>query len=157
MDCVSVLPGSRLASKSADGRVIVWDLSSGDKTQLTAWKVPGCAAGDGARGRFGTTADGDVLVVGSAAGDAFAYDTTNGAKMATFSTGKVCAAHVFARFCRPCVHVSISCQVRAPVQACAVTNDCRNVLAVFGTGLIARWELITAGNAAAAADAADDA
>jgi hypothetical protein len=50
--------------------------------------------------------------------------------------------------------------VRAPVLACAVTDDCRNVLAVFGTGLIARWEIVTVAPAhggPAAAAAADDA
>jgi hypothetical protein len=49
-------------------------------------------------------------------------------------------------------------QVRAPVLACAVTDDCRNVLAVFGTGLIARWEVVVvapAHGSAAAAEAAD--
>ena len=88
VDCVRVLPRGRLASKSADGRVIVWDTASGAKTQAASFRVPGCAAGDAARGRVGTTTDGDVLVAGSAAGDAYAYDTTTGAKLAMFSTGK---------------------------------------------------------------------
>ena len=35
--------------------------------------------------------------------------------------------------------------------AAACTDDCRNVLAVFGGGFVWRWELITAGAAAAAA------
>ncbi len=134
MDCVRVLPGARCASKSADGRVVVWRTGGAAPAQCATFRVAGCAAGDGARGLFGTTGDGNVLVAGGNAGDAHAYDTQTGAKMATFSTGKV----------------------RAPVLACAVSDDCRNVLAAFGTGLIARWELIAAPDKAAAADAAEE-
>ena len=154
-----MLSGGRLATKSADGRIIVWDLSAAAKTQLASWKVPGCAAGDGARGRFGTTCDGNVLVAGSTGGDVFAYDAATGEKLATFSTGK--ARHL----AWICLHspgkqqVCDTClcsQVRAPVLACAVTDDCRNVLAVFGAGLIARWEVISAAPAGSAIMAGED-
>jgi hypothetical protein len=51
---------------------------------------------------------------------------------------------------RPCL------QVRAPVLACAATNDCSSVLGIVGPGWVARWETIAAGAAAEAADDADD-
>ena len=37
LDCIRCLPGSRLATKSRDGRMCIWDLAT--RTQLCAWKV----------------------------------------------------------------------------------------------------------------------
>ena len=39
LDCIRFLPGGRLASKSHDGRMCVWDL--GARRQLSTWKVRG--------------------------------------------------------------------------------------------------------------------
>ena len=47
-------------------------------------------------------------------------------------------------------------QVRAPVLACAATNDCCTVLGIAGPGWVARWETISAGAAVEAADDGDD-
>jgi hypothetical protein len=87
---VSVLRGGRVASKSADGRVVVWDAAGGAAAarQLAGWKVPGCSAGDKVHGRFGATPDGAVLVAGSASGEVFAFDAASGAKLSQFTSGK---------------------------------------------------------------------
>lgn len=141
VDSVLALPGSRVATKSADGRVVVWATSRDaagalSARQTTTLRVPGCAAGDGARGRLGATRDGGVLVGGSSTGDVFAFDAATGERLAAFNTGKV----------------------RAHVAAAAVTLDGRNVLAAVGNGIVARWELIDAAPAGAApAGDADDA
>lgn len=37
LDCIRFLPGGRLASKSRDGRMCVWDLAA--RRQLATWKV----------------------------------------------------------------------------------------------------------------------
>jgi hypothetical protein len=37
LDCMRFLPGSRLATKSRDGRMCIWDLAT--RQQLCAWKV----------------------------------------------------------------------------------------------------------------------
>lgn len=37
IDCMRILPGNRLATKSGDGRMIVWDLAA--KKQISCWKV----------------------------------------------------------------------------------------------------------------------
>ena len=37
VDCIRFLRGRRLASKSRDGRICVWDLAS--RKQICAWKV----------------------------------------------------------------------------------------------------------------------
>ena len=39
LDCMRFLPGGRLASKSRDGRMCVWDLAA--RGQLATWKVCG--------------------------------------------------------------------------------------------------------------------
>jgi hypothetical protein len=47
-------------------------------------------------------------------------------------------------------------QVRAPVLACAATDDCSTVLGIAGPGWVARWETIVAGAAAEAAEDGDE-
>jgi hypothetical protein len=53
-------------------------------------------------------------------------------------------------------HFALCPQVRAPVLACAATNDCSTVLGIVGPGWVARWETISAAAAAEAADDGDD-
>lgn len=63
IDCMKFLPRGRLATKSSDGRMFVWDAASGE--QLAGWKVPGCngLGGFSTRCQFGTTADGKYISV----------------------------------------------------------------------------------------------
>ncbi len=60
------LPGGRLATKSADGRMFVWDLASLEA--LAGWKVPSCnpLGGFQARCQFSSTPDGQLICVVSA-------------------------------------------------------------------------------------------
>lgn len=37
IDCMRILPGKRLVTKSGNGRMIVWDLAA--KIQISSWKV----------------------------------------------------------------------------------------------------------------------
>lgn len=37
IDCMRILPGDRLATKSGDGRIIMWDLAA--RRQICTWKV----------------------------------------------------------------------------------------------------------------------
>ena len=92
VDSLIALPGGRVASKSGDGRVIVWDVAS--KAQATSFRVPGCTAGS-SRGRLGSTPDGAVLLAGGAPGELHAFDSATGSKLATLSTGKVCRGRRF--------------------------------------------------------------
>jgi WD40 repeat protein len=86
VDSLVALPGGRVASKSGDGRVIVWDVAT--KAQAATFRVPGCTAGS-AKGRLGATPDGAVLLAGGAAGELHAFDPASGSKLATLTTGKV--------------------------------------------------------------------
>jgi hypothetical protein len=149
VDSVIALHGGAVASKSADGRVVVWDAAS--KAQRATWRVPGCTAAENARGRVGASPDGTVLVAGNATGEVFAFDTANGNKLTALSTGKVRCAGWHHATCTSGPDALLA-QARAPVLACAVTDDCRTVLATFGVGVVARFELITVATAAVAAD-----
>ncbi len=152
VDCLRVLPGGRLASKGGDGRVIVWD-AAGAKTQRASWKVPSADKAHGAR--FGVTPDGELLVAGGNAGEVHAFSTATGTKLASLSPGKARHSSL------SCLHgaltdvVSPAAQIRSPVLACAITDDCCNVLASYATGIIARWEVVNLASAAAAADDAE--
>lgn len=57
------LPGGRLASKSCDGRMFVWDLATLEA--VAGWKVPSCNPLGGAQGRcqFSATSDGSYICV----------------------------------------------------------------------------------------------
>ncbi|PSC76625.1 wd g-beta repeat-containing [Micractinium conductrix] len=139
IDCLRFLPGSRLASKSSDGRMFVWRISGGGSSgdasssgepggggsgmQLAVaatWKVPACssAGGWGSRCQFGATADGRYISVGNSKGDCYVYDSDSGER----------AAHVSA------------IRVSAPVRACGLSEDCRHLMAVLGKGFVFRFE-----------------
>lgn len=55
------LPGHKLATKSADGRMYVWNLPSMES--VAAWKVPGCTPMGGLASRclFNATSDGKYI------------------------------------------------------------------------------------------------
>ena len=63
VDCLQYLPGNRLATKSSDGRMFVWNVGTGKS--LTSWKVPGCngLGGFSTRCQFSSTADGKYISV----------------------------------------------------------------------------------------------
>lgn len=88
VDSLVALPGGRVASKSGDGRGIVWDVAT--KAQSAVFRVPGCTATTSSRGRLGATPDGAVLLAGGAPGELHAFDSASGTKIATLTTGKVC-------------------------------------------------------------------
>ena len=86
VDSLVSLPGGRVASKSGDGRVIVWDIAT--KAQAAALRVPGCTAGS-SRGRLGSSPDGSLLLAGGAPGELHVFDSSTGSKLATLTSGKV--------------------------------------------------------------------
>ncbi|DBB08847.1 hypothetical protein WJX82_004976 [Trebouxia sp. C0006] len=118
IDCMQFLSQNRLATKSVDGRMCVWDLAA--RKQLSSWKVPSCNVGGGwaSRCRFGCTPDGAYICVGNTTGDVYVYDTSDGKRM---------------------THVA-PIKVSAPVRACGLSPDCRHLLAVIGNGFIFRFE-----------------
>ena len=120
VDCISFLPDNRLATKSTDGRMFVWDTTT--QEQKTAWKVPGCngLGGFTSRCQFTATADGKYISVGNASGDCYVYDTESGKREA---------------------HVS-AIKVSAPVRACALSQDCRHLVAAIGNGFLFRFEYL---------------
>ncbi|DBA70306.1 TPA: hypothetical protein ACH3X2_011731 [Trebouxia sp. C0005] len=118
IDCMQFLCHNRLATKSVDGRMCVWDMAAWK--QLSSWKVPSCTVGGGwaSRCRFGCTPDGAYICVGNTTGDVYVYDTSDGKRM---------------------THVA-PIKVSAPVRACGLSPDCRHLLAVIGNGFIFRFE-----------------
>jgi WD40 repeat protein len=118
IDCLSFLPDNRLATKSTDGRMFVWDTTTAE--QKAAWKVPGCNSLGGftSRCQFTATADGKYISVGNASGDCYVYDSETGKREA---------------------HVSVI-KVSAPVRACALSHDCRHLVAAVGNGFLFRFE-----------------
>ncbi|EFN59527.1 expressed protein [Chlorella variabilis] len=138
IDCMRFLPGGRLATKSCDGRMFVWRLSTGSSSSdpssgsgqssvpqlevAATWKVPNCNGGSGwqSRCQFGSTADGRYITAGNSKGDCYVFDSESGDRVA---------------------HVS-SIRVLAPVRACGLSDDCRHLLAVLGKGFIFRFEYL---------------
>lgn len=120
IDCLRFLPNNRIATKSSDGRMFVWSLASGE--QLAAWKVPGSNQFS-IRCRFSTTADGKYVSVGNGTGDCYVYDSETGKREA---------------------HVS-AIRVSAPVRACALSEDCRHLVAAVGKGFVFRFEYLAGG------------
>lgn len=121
IDCMRSLPGSRLATKSSDGRMFVWKVegASNQLTLMSSWKVPGChGIGFSSRCQFGCTSDGSFIAVGNTQGDSFVFDAHSGQK---------------------CAHVT-PIKVSAPVRACGLSNDCRHLLTALGNGFIFRFE-----------------
>ncbi|KAK9807273.1 hypothetical protein WJX73_006418 [Symbiochloris irregularis] len=114
VDCLRFLPGGRLASKSGDGTMNVWDFDA--RSVISSWKVP--SGGMGARCAFGSTADGRFICVGNSQGHVYIYDSSSGARMTHVAPGKV----------------------SAPVRACGLSQDCRHLLVAMGQGFIFRHE-----------------
>lgn len=118
IDCMRFLTPERLATKSVDGRMCIWDMAA--RRQLSTWKVPSCSVGGGwsSRCQFGATPDGAYICVGNTTGDVYVYDSSDGKRMS---------------------HVA-PIKVSAPVRACGLSPDCRHLLAVIGNGFIFRFE-----------------
>ncbi|CAL8464853.1 g4388 [Coccomyxa elongata] len=118
IDCMRILPGNRLATKSGDGRMIVWDLAA--KKQISCWKVPSCNSKGGYKEvcKFGSTSQGDYICAGNSIGDVRVYDVSSGRQVALVSPIKI----------------------SAPVRACGLSEDCRHLVAVLGNGYIFRYE-----------------
>mmetsp|Transcript_6626 Transcript_6626/g.8993 ORF Transcript_6626/g.8993 Transcript_6626/m.8993 type:complete len:128 (+) Transcript_6626:1-384(+) len=102
-----------------DGCMCVWATEDNNTAPAVIIKVPYCG-GTNIRSLFGFTPSGDFLVAGNAAGDLYVFDS--------FTGGKVCTLK----------HEKVS----APVRACAITDDCSHVLAVYGSGFVWRYEFI---------------
>ena len=117
VDVLLSLAGSRLASKSSDGKVIIWSVpTGGEAQQLASWRV---VAADKVGRALAATSDGAVLVTGNNCGEVLAY-SAEGSLLARLSPGKI----------------------RTPVLSCAVASDCRTVLAAYAGGIISRWEVV---------------
>lgn len=119
VDCMRFLPGDRLAVKSSDGRMNIWNF--GSQLHLATWWIPGVHApksGHGARCAFGSTPDGAYLCAGNSAGDVYVFDASSGYRVA---------------------HVS-AIKVTGPVRSCGLSDDCRHLLAVVGNGFLFRFQ-----------------
>ncbi|KAI7839041.1 hypothetical protein COHA_007183 [Chlorella ohadii] len=94
IDCVRFLPGGRVATKSSDGCMCIWHLSSGSSQgsqgssaaaleAVAAWRVPHCSGGGGWANRcqFGTTRDGRYIAVGNSRGDCYVFDAESGERV----------------------------------------------------------------------------
>jgi WD40 repeat protein len=117
--CLRFLPGDRLVALSADGRLHTW--AWGARAHAATWRVPGAAppGGGPAHASLGSSPDGACLCVGSATGDVFVFETASGERLA---------------------HVSAAPRVSGPVAACALSDDCRHLLAAAGNGYVLRFE-----------------
>ena len=78
IDCIRWLPNHRVATKSSDGRLFVWDTATWERA--VAIKVPGCPPGC-EPSLFGVTPSGDFLVAGNSSGDTFVYDAATGSRI----------------------------------------------------------------------------
>eukprot|EP00873_Tetraselmis_striata_P035696 jgi/Tetstr1/455960/TSEL_042741.t1 len=117
VDCVAFLGNGRLATKSVEGRMHVWDMTA--RTAVASWRVPSCSlAADASRSRFGADPDGAFITVGNAHGDLYIYDAASGARMAYYE------------------HLKVS----APMKAAAVAASGYHVLTVLGNGFIFRYQ-----------------
>lgn len=120
VDCVAFTADGRMASKSMEGRVHVWDMAT--RSSVATWRVPSCSLGTGAfRSRFGVDPSGAFLAVGNSQGDLYIYDTFTGARVAFYEHLKVAA----------------------PMKAAAVTAGGRHVLTVLGNGFIFRYQYMS--------------
>eukprot|EP00241_Pyramimonas_parkeae_P007938 CAMPEP_0114229422 /NCGR_PEP_ID=MMETSP0058-20121206/2896_1 /TAXON_ID=36894 /ORGANISM="Pyramimonas parkeae, CCMP726" /LENGTH=175 /DNA_ID=CAMNT_0001340491 /DNA_START=1423 /DNA_END=1950 /DNA_ORIENTATION=+ len=119
IDCIRTLQGNRLATKSSDGWLCIWEQSSMDR--LVVIKIPGCAVGS-EPSLFGSTSCGDFVVVGNATGDVYVYDTVLGTMVCQKKTGRI-------------KHTSLC--------AVGISDDCKHVLCTYGSGYIWRYEYIS--------------
>ncbi|CAD7695729.1 unnamed protein product [Ostreobium quekettii] len=118
MDCLLLLPGDRLAGKSLDGHVHVWDFEG--KTTMAMFKVPDSGLGmtPGSHIRMSSSKDGDLLCIGNISGTIYIHDTNTGDRVISLSTTK-CSS---------------------PVWSCAVSEHGDHVLASIGNSTILRYE-----------------
>mmetsp|Transcript_21529 Transcript_21529/g.47227 ORF Transcript_21529/g.47227 Transcript_21529/m.47227 type:complete len:395 (-) Transcript_21529:329-1513(-) len=117
IDCIRHLAGGRLATKSVDGKLFLWNAASMER-QL-ALKVPGCPPGQ-QPSLFGASPSGAFLAAGNANGDLYVYDTDSGERLCHCKPGRV----------------------SAPVRAAAINEECTHLLAVYGQGFVWRYEFI---------------
>lgn len=120
VDCVKFLSPHRLATKSVDGKMFVWCYPS---MQCSAgWKIPGCSyrLGTSLRCSFSSTPDGMFIAAGNSSGTCYVFDARDGSRITTVS----------------------AIRVSAPVRACALSHDCRHLLAAVGNGFLFRFEYV---------------
>mmetsp|Transcript_2408 Transcript_2408/g.7216 ORF Transcript_2408/g.7216 Transcript_2408/m.7216 type:complete len:406 (-) Transcript_2408:1578-2795(-) len=112
IDGLVFLGVQRLASRSVDGVLCVWDWE--ERSLLTSWRIPSHGPGCG----LSATSDGDFLCAGNARGTAFVFDACTGSRLVALASEKV----------------------QAPVAACAISDDCCYVMAAAGNGFVLRYE-----------------
>lgn len=115
LDCLAFLPRNRLASKSTDGKVVVWDYLT--MKQVCAWQVR-VHGKDSNFSHFGPTEDGSYIATGTGDGHVHIHCSSTGRNMATLSPVKV----------------------SGPVTCSIISADCNHVLASLGAGFIFRFE-----------------
>jgi len=120
IECIRFLKGGRMAARGFDGRIAIWHLEQ--RSQPVTMRVPGgsVAASYKARCLLGHTADGTYLCAGNSNSEVYVYNTASGDR----------AGHVEA------------IKVSGPVRSCALSNDCRHLLAVVGNGFLFRFEYV---------------
>ncbi|WIA19912.1 hypothetical protein OEZ85_005805 [Tetradesmus obliquus] len=129
VDCMRFLTGDTLAAKTADGRMAVLQLPSGKR--LSSWRIPGCShstASYSSRCCFGHTRDGQYICVGNHNAAAYVFDTLTGSQLARVEAIKV----------------------QGSVRAAGLSEDCRHLVMVAGSGYVFRFEHTPAAAAAAA-------
>lgn len=112
IDRMLFLSPERLATRSSDGRICIWDWRQ--QALVASWKVPHATAACG----FNATPDGMFICTGNSRGAVFVYDAADGSHLTAL----------------------VSDKIAAPVQACALSNDCRHLLAAAGKGFVFRYE-----------------
>ena len=131
VDCIRVLPGDRagthrLATKSADGKMQVFDLDAGKG--LAAWRVPGVkrrVSGELMERLTSFNADpaGEFIAVGNDDGEVMVYDVAAGEVVKTIEQDRDFKALNL-------------------VRAAAVSADCRHVHACLGPAIVWRMEVV---------------
>eukprot|EP00878_Enallax_costatus_P018005 GHUV01018931.1.p1 GENE.GHUV01018931.1~~GHUV01018931.1.p1 ORF type:complete len:475 (+),score=169.25 GHUV01018931.1:778-2202(+) len=119
VDCMRFLSGDRLATKTADGRMAVHAMPHGQL--ISTWRVPGCSsatASYSSRCSFGHTQDGQFIAVGNHNATAYVFETATGVQVAKVE----------------------AIRVQGSVRACGLSEDCRHLLMVVGSGYIFRFE-----------------
>eukprot|EP00963_Diacronema_lutheri_P002532 scaffold177_cov334-Pavlova_lutheri.AAC.35 len=115
VDCLAFLSGNRMASKSTDGKVIIWNYELME--QVCAWQVR-VAGSEVNLGHFGPTGDGSYIATGAGDGHVHIHCTFTGKNLTTLSPVKV----------------------SGPVTCCIISADYNHVLASLGAGFIFRFE-----------------
>jgi len=110
IDCLRYYDNSHILSKSNDGRIILWDFMNSNVIR----EFKGVRQKQGLSSRFDLTRDNKYLCIGSAEGNVFIFDTTTGIRVNKLEHKRS----------------------KSPVNCCALSCDCSNVVFVTSDAII---------------------